>query len=192
MRRFWFVVLGLACAGWALDAYWWSQVRASWHPPAAVPPALPELAGLPPISANPARQALARPLLWSSRRPVPAAAQAGTAGAGQELGQARLMAVLESGTRRIALLRRPDGSLLGIGTEASPGPWRLERFDGHVAVFVGADGARVERPLERAEAPAASPRAPAAAPAPRPPARAADAPPAPHAPAARPDGGTPR
>lgn len=158
MRRPWLALLLLAGVVWALNAYWWSHARGAWRPPAAIQPALPE----PPQpfalgATTGVRQALARPLFWSSRRPVASTDDSAVDG---ELRQARLVAVLESGPDRIALLQRPDGSALKIASGASgstPGAaasrWRLDRFDGRVAHFIHADGRGLDLRLERSAGP---------------------------------------
>ena len=138
------VVIGIA--GWLLG-------RARWQPPAPVKPALPEIAV---VQASPTalgQHALKSPLFWSSRAPVEAGeASAEPAAAESEMAQLRLMAVLESGGQRVALLQRPDRTVLKLDSAQPEGEWRLESFDGLVAVLVSTKGQRVERVLERTNA----------------------------------------
>lgn len=144
MIRIWWFIPALALAALATSAYRWRIERDNWQPPRAKLPELPSVAALP-VSVVPlSKQSLERPLLWSSRRPVLVGDK--KAGLAQELEQSRLMAVLESGAERVALLKRADGSVMKINTTSSP--WRLESFDGRKAVFVSPDLLRVDRPLE--------------------------------------------
>ncbi|WP_255577456.1 MULTISPECIES: hypothetical protein [unclassified Acidovorax] len=103
---------------------------------------------MPPVIKVRAKQAVERPLLWASRRPV--AVEEKKTSLVTELLQARLTAVFESGKERVAILQRPDGSTLKITGETKP--WRVESFDGRKALFVSADDQRVERPLEAGSA----------------------------------------
>lgn len=145
MIRPWHFTPLLAGAALAAGAYWWLAEKDLWQPPPARTPELPQLAPLQQPVRSTVREALARPPLWASRRPVEADGKKG--GMEQEINQSRLTAVFESGRQRIALLQRPDGSPLKLTSDTKP--WRLESFDGRKALFVSEDGARrVERPLE--------------------------------------------
>lgn len=144
MMRLWFmapVLAGVAVAG---NVYWWQLNRDAWQPPIARLPDIPNIAPMPQRVDAGAQQALQRPLLWTSRRPIPVNDK--RAGIAQELQQSRLMAVLESGDEHVALLRRNDGSVMKI--TAISNPWKLDSFDGRRAVFISPDGQRVDRPLE--------------------------------------------
>lgn len=160
MNRSWLALPVLALLALLASGYWWRAERAAWQPPPALQPELPQVAALRAPAPAQLRQALERPVFWESRRPV-AAPAAGNAGGDPQLSQARLMAVLESGARQVALLQRPDGSTIKIGVGGDQA-WRLASFDGRVAVFETTGGRRVERPLEPA-ARAASPGARTAA-----------------------------
>jgi len=145
MIRPWHLAPLLAGAALAASAYWWLAEKDRWQPPPALRPDLPQIVPLPQPPQAKVRETLARPPLWASRRPVDAGGKKG--GMEQEITQSRLMAVFESGRQRIALLQRPDGSLLKLTSDAKP--WRLESFDGRKALFVSEEGAgRVERPLQ--------------------------------------------
>jgi len=151
MIRPWHLGPLLATAALAGSAYWWHTQKDAWTPPPARLPDLPKVEAMPaPVPAI-AKQALERPLLWSSRR----LAETGDkkSGMAQELAQARLMAVLESGKERVAVLQRKEGGTMKITAETKP--WRLESFDGRKAVFLSADEQRVERPLEPGNPPPA-------------------------------------
>lgn len=144
MIRLWHfapVLAGIAIAG---NVAWWDMKRDAWEPPVAKVPDVPDIAPMPSRSPALVTQALQRPLLWTSRRPIPVNDK--KAGIAQELLQSRLMAVLESGNERVAILRRADGSVLKI--TAVSDPWKLEAFDGRRAIFVSPEGQRVNRPLE--------------------------------------------
>lgn len=144
MIRPWHLGPVLAAVALAGCAYWWHAKKDAWNPPPARLPDLPKVEIMPSPVPVIAKQALERPLLWSSRR----LAETGDkkSGMAQELTQSRLMAVFESGKERVAVLQRKDGSTMKITAETKP--WRLESFDGRKAFFVSADEQQVERPLE--------------------------------------------
>lgn len=156
MKRSWLLALGVAALMSAICVYWWSVGRNKWQPPPPLKPDLPELIALPVPSQVKATQAKERPLFWAARRPAASASAQADAKTGveSELAQSRLMAVLESGARRVALLQRPDGGVLKISSVGPAGPWHLDSFNGKVAVFVSRDGQRVERPLAAVRGPA--------------------------------------
>ena len=167
MKRTWGGLLALGVLAVAISVVWWIWARASWRPPAPIKPALPDIASITGFDALQAKSALEKPLLWSSRAPVEEIDAASQAAPESEISQLRLMAVLETGGQRVALLQRPDQSVLKLDSAHPEGDWRLDSFDGLVAVFVSGAGQRVERPLERAgAAPAGRPGAPPGASAP--------------------------
>lgn len=134
----------VAAAALAASGYWWQAKKETWNPPPERKPDLPVLESMPQPVRVIAKDAVGRPLLWTSRRPVEKEEKKSSLE--QELMQSRLTAVLESGKERVALLQRQDGSQLKITTETKP--WRIESFDGRKAVFVSDGDRRVERPLE--------------------------------------------
>lgn len=144
MIRWWPIAPVLAGVAIAGNIAWWDMKRDAWQPPMARVPTIPDIAPMPPRIPTGSLLALQRPLLWTSRRPIPVNDK--KAGIAQELQQSRLMAVLESGSERVAILRRNDGSVMKI--TAISIPWRLEAFDGRRAIFVTSDGLQVDRPLE--------------------------------------------
>lgn len=144
MIRLWLFAPALAISALGASTYWWHMEKDTWQPPRAKLPDLPQVTAFPMRAVPLTKQSLERPLLWTSRRPVLTGEK--KTGLAQELEQSRLMAVLESGAERVALLKRADGSVLKITTTSSP--WRLESFDGRRAVFVSPDSARLDRPLE--------------------------------------------
>ncbi|MBS0506422.1 MAG: hypothetical protein JSR53_03460 [Proteobacteria bacterium] len=91
--------------------------------------------------------------MWTSRRPVESKAQNQQE---QELAQARLLAVVESGGSRIALLQRANGTPMKLTSETKP--WRLLSFNGRQAQFLSDDGRRVDLQLEYAPPAAQPPR----------------------------------
>ena len=141
----------LALAALAASAYWWQAEKDRWVPPPPRKPDLPQVEPIAPPVAVRARQALERPLLWTSRRPMEVYEK--KTNLVSELMQMRLTAVLESGKDRVAILQRPDGSPLKVTAETKP--WRIESFDGRKAIFLTDDAQRVERPLEAGSAPPA-------------------------------------
>ncbi|MEW6694984.1 MAG: hypothetical protein AB1371_08570 [Pseudomonadota bacterium] len=144
--RFWLVVLALVAACTGAAARWWERDHAWWKPPAPLRPEVPSVPTLPePVQASTAA-AIERPLLWSTRRPPRARTQEDRLL--EELNQSRLIAVVQSGEQRVALLRTPSGGLVKYGNQTRP--WRLESFDGRQAVFVTDEGQRAARPLEAA------------------------------------------
>lgn len=144
MIKPWHFVPVLAAAALAASGYWWLAEKDRWIPPPPRKPDLPKVEPLQPHARVSARQALEKPLFWSSRRPI--AVEEKKQSQSNELMQARLTAVLESGRESVAILQRPDGSTLKITAQSSP--WRIDSFDGRKATFVSADNERVERPLE--------------------------------------------
>lgn len=140
----------LAAVALAASAYWWHTQKAMWTPPPERRPELPAFASLPGPQGAAVQHAQERPVLWASRRP-PQVVEKKKDEAADSLAQSRLMAVLESGPNRVAVLQQPDGSKLKITAETKP--WRIESFDGRKAVFLSADDRRIERPLEPGAAP---------------------------------------
>ena len=164
MRRTWTLLLALAAMALLAALAWWLLGRSAWRPPSPIKPALPEIAAVERTAGSHGKSALQAPLFWSSRTPVEVGeAEKKESAAEAELSQLRLMAVLESGGQRVALLQRPDRSVLKLDSAQPEGEWRLESFDGLVAVFVSGAGQRVERPLERASSAPPGRPAPAAA-----------------------------
>lgn len=161
MKRNWTLLLALAAFAIAASLTWWLMARTSWHPPSPIKPALPDIAVQTGFEGAIVKSALQKPLLWSSRAPVEERDEAGESAPKSEIDQFQLVAVLESGGQRVALLQRPDRSVLKIDSAAPEGDWQLDSFDGAVAVFVSNAGQRVERPLERtAAAPSPGPSQP--------------------------------
>lgn len=143
MIKSWYLAPVVGIVAVAASMYWWNAEKERWNPPPPLKPDLPTVEPMPPVVRTRAPQALERPLLWSSRRPV--AVDDKKSGMANELMQSRLTAVFESGKERIAILQRADGSTLKITGETKP--WRVESFDGRKALFLSGDQ-RVERPLE--------------------------------------------
>ncbi len=150
MIKPWYMVPVLAAVALAGSAAWWQTKKDQWQAPAPRIPDLPQFEQLPAPSSSVAKQALERPLLWTSRKPADSGDK--KSGMAQELLQSRLMAVFESGKERVAVLQRQDGSVFKIGAVTEP--WKLQSFDGRKAYFVAADGQHVERPLEPGNPPA--------------------------------------
>jgi hypothetical protein len=144
MIKPWHFLPVLAGCALAASGYWWLAEKDRWTAPAPRKPDLPKVEPLEQHPSVSARQALERPVFWSSRRPIPVEEK--KTSMTNELVQARLTAVLESGRERVALLQRADGSTLKLTAQSSP--WRIESFDGRRATFVSADNERVDRPLE--------------------------------------------
>ena len=159
MIKSWYLAPVLGNVVVAASAYWWDAEKERWMPPPPRKPDLPTVEPMPNVVRIRARQAVERPLLWTSRRPV--AVDEKKSSMVNELMQARLTAVFESGKERIAVLQRADGTTLKITGETNP--WRVESFDGRTALFVSADNQRVERPLEAGAAAAAPNARPGAA-----------------------------
>lgn len=156
----WYLAPLAAMVAVAASAFWWDAEKARWTPPPPRKPDLPKVDPMPVAASARITQALERPLLWTSRRPV--AVEEKKSSMVNELMQARLTAVFESGADRVAILQRADGTTLKITGETKP--WRVDSFDGRKAIFLSADNQRVERPLEAGSPAAASdPRAAAAA-----------------------------
>lgn len=153
MIKSWYLGPVLGAAALIASAYWWHAEKEWWSPPSARRPDLPKVEPMPEAVRVRAKQAVERPLLWTSRRPV--AVDEKKSSLVTELMQSRLTAVLESGKDRVAILQRADGTTLKITGETKP--WRVESFDGRKALFVSADDQRVERPLEAGSAVAAKP-----------------------------------
>lgn len=151
MIKPWYFGPMLAIVSLAGSAYWWYAQKDAWSPPPARLPDLPKVEAMPSPVPVVARQAIERPLLWSSRRMVETGDKKSSLA--RELTQSRLMAVLESGPERVAVLQRKDGSTMKITAETKP--WRLESFDGRRANFISTDEQRVQRPLEAGNPPPA-------------------------------------
>lgn len=163
MIRPWHFIILLAAACLGASAFWWQTKNDAWNPPPPLLPELPQAVALPLPVAVAAPQARARPLLWSSRRPVEVKIDKAKSDQQRDMSQSRLLAVLETGGERVALLRRQDGAAVKLTAQTRP--WRVESFDGRLAVFSSGDGQRVELALERSavvQNPAASRVAPRA------------------------------
>lgn len=156
MTKPWQVIPWVAVAALAASAWWWQTGKDAWRAPPARKPELPAVADIPSPPVFRAQHALARPLLWTSRRPSGADDPKG--GFAKDLMQSRLTAVFASGKDQIAILQRKDGSSLKLGADSKP--WRIESFDGRKAVFVSADQQRVERLLEHVSGPEPKPAPP--------------------------------
>ncbi|MCK9516532.1 MAG: hypothetical protein WCZ18_11440 [Ottowia sp.] len=161
MNRNWLGLGLLAGAALLASAVWWTLARNDWQPPPAQLPQLPDVQALPVPETVAMRQALARPLLWPSRRPPEAPAaepvEVDDEGGG-ELEDATLEAVLESGGQRLALLKTADGDIVKISADPTQAHnalphWRLQQFDGTTAVFMRDDGQRMVRALNPTGAP---------------------------------------
>ena len=144
MIRPWHVVPLLVAASAGACFYWWEQEHELWNPPSALRPDLPKSEPLVAFAAVRAAQADARPIFWTTRRPVEKDEKKDNAM--NELMSARLSAVFESGGSRIALLQRPDGTPMKITSTSSP--WKIQSFDGRRGLFLSSDGQQVSRPLE--------------------------------------------
>jgi hypothetical protein len=151
MIKPWHLLPVLAASALAASAYWWHAEKDRWTPPVPLKPDLPKVEPLPQHERVRARQALERPVLWTSRRPVEVDDKKNSQA--REITQSRLTAVFESGPERVAILQRADGSTLKVTSDSKP--WRIESFDGRKATFVSADDGRVVRPLEAGNPPAA-------------------------------------
>lgn len=151
MIKPWHLLPVLAASALAASAYWWQAEKDRWTPPAPLKPDLPQVDPLPQHERVRALRALERPVFWTSRRPVEVDDKKNSQA--REIAQSRLTAVFESGSERVAILQRTDGSTLKVTADSKP--WRIESFDGRKATFVSADGGRVVRPLEAGNPPAA-------------------------------------
>jgi hypothetical protein len=149
--KFWLTVCGLIIACLGAAAQWWQRDHTWWRAPAAKRPDVPVVTQLPAEPPPALAEAIARPLLWSVRRPPRARTQEDRLL--EELNRSNLLAVVQSGPRRIALLKGPDGDVRRYDDQSHP--WRLEAFNGREGTFVGPDGQRVVRPLQ---APPPAPR----------------------------------
>ena len=136
----------LAAAALGASAYWWHIHKNDWSAPAARKPDLPQYSPIEQPTAPATAQTLARPVMWTTRRPIELKAQSQKNQLEQELAQSRLLAVLESGGSRIALLRRANGTPMKLTADTQP--WRLQSFDGRRAQFLSDDNQRVDLPLE--------------------------------------------
>jgi hypothetical protein len=146
MIKPWHLVPFLAAAALAGAATWWDTSKEEWTPPPARLPEIPPIKAIPlpaPINATAARE---RPVLWSSRRVRKVVTK--DASQLEDLGQSRLLSVVQSGSTLIALLRRKDGSLLKLTQDSAP--WRVESCDGLIARFVSTDGQNVSLQLQAA------------------------------------------
>lgn len=143
MMRLWLLWPLLAASSLIGSAAWWDAEKNIWVSPA---PLIPEVSRIPDMPLPPAVQvpvSRERPVFWSSRRVLKVVVK--DTRQIDELSQARLLSVVQSGSQQIALLRKKDGSLLKFTSETEP--WRLISFDGRLATFVGADGQRLDIPL---------------------------------------------
>ena len=159
MKRAWLILMALAAFAIVASVAWWLVARSSWRPPVPIKPALPESIAMGDFAAPQSKHTLEMPLFWSSRAPVEEGEMKADAAPASEIAELRLMAIFESGGQRVALLQRPDRSVLKLDSANPEGDWRLDAFDGLVATFVSTSGQRVERPLERVGATAAAPAA---------------------------------
>jgi len=146
-RQRWLLAPCLALLALIASAAWWQAGKATWQPPVALRPTLPDTAAIAANMQANIQHAQARPLLWVSRRPMQQDATIAFNAVTDDLGNTRLVAVFESGNfRRVALLLKADGSPLTITSESQP--WRIEAFNGQLAIFVSNTNQRLERLLE--------------------------------------------
>ena len=147
MIRYWIMLPVLAVTALTGSALWWESEKGWWIPPIPKVPDIQSVDPVPLITTVTPMAALDRPLLWSSRR-VRKVQPAQDTRLSDELSQARLISVVQSGTKIVVLLRRKDGALAKYSQDTQP--WRVEAFDGRTATFVAADGQRMGLPLEAA------------------------------------------
>lgn len=164
MKRNSLILPVLAVLALLISLLWWFWGRTAWRPPPALKPDLPPALALAPPPPASTVQARERPLMWSSRRPAEAKTEEEPADKPSEtvneLSTSRLMAVLESGVHNVALLQKPDGSVLKISSrDPDGGAWKLDSFDGVTAQFIASNGERVERTLEKQAGAASAARA---------------------------------
>jgi hypothetical protein len=156
MRRYWLFLLALAVGGLVGSYIWWKQRETEWTDPVPIRPELStvdlSLETLP----SPPLAALDRPLLWASRRfkPVQTAKSASDL---DELNQARLLSVVQSGDQIVVVIKKKDGLMARYNQVSQP--WRVQSFEGRTATLVSADGQPVSLNLESASpAPPKGPR----------------------------------
>lgn len=138
MIRYWLLVPLFAFSTFAGSVYWWWSVRGDWWvPPPARLPDVPSANVINPPSTLPPTAALDRPLLWSSRRYKSPPTQQ-DARLADEMAQARLLSVVQSGLTIIAVIRKKDGTVMRYTQNSEP--WRIHSFDGRTATMVAADG----------------------------------------------------
>ena len=138
----------LLAASIGYGQHWWFRDHALWSPPAPKLPAVDAVQPLPSDAGVSIAAAIARPILWSSRRPPVPVIRKQDDRIVDEMNKSSLLAVLQSGDQRIALLRAPDGRLVKYSNQTQP--WRLESFDGRQASFVTAEGQHATRALQSA------------------------------------------
>lgn len=143
MMRLWLLWPMLAVSSLIGSAVWWDAEKDLWAPPAPLVPEVMRIADMPSLPVVQAPESQERPVFWSSRRVLKVVVK--DTRQIDELSQAHLLSVVQSGARQIALLRKKDGSLLKFTNETES--WRLVSFDGRLATFVGADGQRLDIPL---------------------------------------------
>lgn len=145
--KYWLTIGAVIILGTASGAYWWEQEHALRQPYQAKIPDVPIVQPLPEPATLLVSEATERPIMWASRRPPPPPRVSSQSDRlVGELNQSRLLAVVQSGAKYIALLRTADGRLVKHSSEG--GLIRLENFDGRQATFVTEDGQRATRPME--------------------------------------------
>jgi hypothetical protein len=146
-------------------AYLWSDAdRSRWAEPAALPPALEEVAAAPASDAGDVtrfRETIERPLFAANRRPAPKADPATEAqAAADSLKDIRLLGTYGSGERGGIVIVR-NGKVERVAVGDSIGGWKLAGGgQGRSAELVRADGQRRELQLALNNV---APAAPAAA-----------------------------
>ena len=143
MMKLWLLWPMLALSSLIGSAVWWDAERDIWVPPAPLVPDISRVADMPSLPVVQVHVSRERPVFWSSRS-VPKVIVKDTRQV-DELSQARLLSVVQSGAKQIALLRKKDGSLVKFTNETEP--WRLVTFDGRLATFMGVDGQSLDIPL---------------------------------------------
>jgi len=155
-------VVNVALAG-ALALLWSDEARYRWREPAALPPALDEVAAPEAAEATEVsqyRETLDRPLFIAARKPAPKRDPAADAQAAADtLKDVRLLGTYGSGGRRGIIILR-DGKVERVPVGGSIGHWKVAGEQGRGAALARADGERRSLELAINTTPPSAPAAP--------------------------------
>lgn len=135
IRVLFVLLLGL---GVGLASLWLDEqgrpLQMAWQAPAAIDPAVPQVAALPSQSLTPPEQLLARPLFVPDRKPPPPPPPPKAEPPPDPMASVRLFGVI--GGETAGIIAQIDGAVKRVMLEQNIGAWKLSAIDGRKVTFV--------------------------------------------------------
>lgn len=127
------LALGVGLASLWLDEQG-QPLQVAWQAPAAIDPAVPEVATLPSASLSPPEQLLARPLFVPDRKPPPPPPPPKAEPPPDPMASVRLFGVI--GGETAGIIAQVDGAVKRVMIQQNIGAWKLSAIDGRKVTFV--------------------------------------------------------